>query len=83
MNFEIKMVNLDSQTFELAGWLVEHISPYRAYEPKLNYFDGEGWSMRGIRRSAARSANLFAYTWFWQITIDDEKLATEFALRFL
>lgn len=76
-------IETTSQAITFSQWLRDNISVYTEFSPKLGHYEGVGWKMRATRVTYHSSDQFSVYKWVWEIQIEDDKLATEFALRFL
>ena len=56
---------------EMVTWLEEHVGPVLHCKP-IVMWQGRGWRLESPKPYGKRG---------WEVTIDDEKLATVFALR--
>lgn len=80
MKFQIQEISIN---IEIATWLKENVGPYSDFGPDLDHYEGCGWSMKSVRILKNQVPGLSTYQWVWEIEIEDDKLAIEFAMRFL
>lgn len=83
MKFQIWQPQEISINIEIATWLKENVGPYADFNLVLGHYEGRGWSMKSVKILKNQIPGLSTYQWVWEIEIEDDKLAIEFAMRFL
>lgn len=72
-----KVVFNDYPTKDQFNWLIKNISPVMFY--LHNSQGGEGWVIKKSQRNLDKENS---YVYVWELSFDDERNATFFALKF-